>query len=300
MPISIVSLPGTTIGPGVGLQLRSDLVGPIGPDWVWRLSVIRPADESNIVVLESPIWTADDHQVQLVVEGNPLGLGQTTNYAQYVSANTNDQVTLSAQLVDQGGSTHDSGALGSFAWDSSTSSSRRLASAGGGGLTNEQAQQLADTERRTQTLGEPTDLVVQQPSGPLQVTVGQLLSRSTLDRLTLNEITDGDTCTPVRVSYAAWYHGVIVRVTQIDPALTPKTPDVEWYFPDLAVLRIFRGGDLLFRRGIHTPTFMTQHAWELGWPLLNQIPILGSPPDITVAVDWRPGCCGRVFLQFLP
>lgn len=300
MPISVTSPAGTTIGPGVGINLRSDLVGPISPTWTWRLRVVRPTDEQNIVVLESPVWSVDDHQVHLVVEGDPLNLGQTTGYAQQVSANTNDNVNLTVQLVDELDAVHDSGALGTYRWDTSTSSSRRLASSAGGGLTPEQAAQLDAIDGRTQLIGEPGDLVVEGASGPAPSTLAAIFSRSTLDRLTLFEVTAGETCEPVRANYAAWFSSVIVRVTTIDPTLTPKTPDHEWYFPDLAVLRVFRGGDLYFRRGIHTPTFFEQNPWEWGWQILNQTQILGAPPDLTVAVDWRPGCCGRVFLVALP
>lgn len=300
MPISVTSPPGTTIGPGVGINLRSDLVGPIGADWVWRLSVIRPVDEQNIVVLESPIWSVDDHQVHLVVEGDPLGLGQSTGYAQQVSANTNDTVILTVQLVDTLGAIHDSGALGEYRWDTSTSSSRLLVSTSGGGLTAEQAQQLTDTERRSQVLGEPGDLVVDQPSGLKIGTLAQLFSRTTLDKLTLDEVTSGPTCDPVRAQFSFYYYGVIVRVTTIDPLLVPKTPDLEWYFQDLAVLRIFRGADLQYRRGIHTPTFLTDHAWEWSWNIRNTLDWLGVPPDNTLAVDWRQGCCGQVFFLKWP
>jgi hypothetical protein len=300
VPITVVSVPGTTIGPGVQINLRSDLVGPISPSWTWRLRVVRPTDEQNMLVLESPVWSVDDHEIHLVVEGDPLSLGQTTGYSAQGSANTNDNVNLTAELVDSTDAVHDSGALGTYRWDTSTSSSRRLTSSSGGGLTPDQAAQLAAIDARTTLIGEPGDLVVLQPSGPQPTTLAEIFSRSTLDRLTLTEATSGESCEPVRFVYASWYTSVIVRVTTIDPALTPRTPDNEWYFPDLAVLRIFRGGDLLFRRGIHTPTFMSEHPWEWGWQILNQLPILGNPPDITVAVDWRPGCCGRVYLMALP
>lgn len=261
---------------------------------------MRPTDEQNILVLESPVWSTDDHQIQLQVDGDPLLLGQTTSYGRYVSANTNDQVNLSVQLVDDAGGVHDSGALGSYRWDTSTSSSQLLPRSGGGGLTPQEHQQLEDTERRTRTLGEPTDLTVNTPSGLLQITLGQLLSRSFLNNLVLEEVTAGETCDPVRFTYNEWYAGIAIDVTTIDPALTPKTPDQDWYFPDLAVLRLFRGSHLRWRRGIHTPTFITNEPYEWGWNIRNVLEVLGGPPATTVAVDWRPGCCGRVYLVRIP
>lgn len=300
MPITVVSQPGTTIGPGVGINLHTDTIGPIGAGWIWRLVVVRPTDEQTIVVMTSPVWSIDQHEIQFQVDGNPLGLGQTTSYGRYVSANTNDNVNLTAQLVDADGTTvHDSGAFGTYRWDSSTSASRLLVSSSGG-LTPEQAGQLADTERRSRTLGEPVDFVIQTASGLVQATLGQLLSRSTLDRLTLFEVTRGPTCEPVRAAVSIWSTGVIVRVTTIAEGMTPKTPDGEWYFPDLAVLRIFRGADLQYRRGIHTPTFMVEQPWQWSWQFLNALQVLGAPPDLTIAVDWREGCCGQVFLLSLP
>lgn len=261
---------------------------------------MRPTDEQNILVLESPVWSTDDHQIQLQVDGDPLLLGQTTSYGRYVSANTNDQVNLSVQLVDDAGGVHDSGALGSYRWDTSTSSSQLLPRSGGGGLTPQEHQQLEDTERRTRTLGEPTDLTVNTPLGLLQITLGQLLSRSFLNNLVLEEVTAGETCDPVRFTYNEWYAGIAIDVTTIDPALTPKTPDQDWYFPDLAVLRLFRGSHLRWRRGIHTPTFITNEPYEWGWNIRNVLEVLGGPPATTVAVDWRPGCCGRVYLVRIP
>lgn len=171
---------------------------------------------------------------------------------------------------------------------------------GSGGLTPEQNQLLVNSERRSQVLGEPTDAILTTASGPLQLNLAQFFSRSTLDRLTLTELTSGETCEPVRVQVDLWYHAVIVRVTQIAAELTPKTPDASWYFPDLAVLRIFRGDDLEYRRGIHTPTFLAEKPWQWGWLFDERNPFLGVPPEMTIAVDWREGCCGQVFLMHLP
>lgn len=284
----------------MGFIIRTSLIGPIPNDWQWRISVVRPADEANnVLVINAPVWSVDDRERRIWVEGDPDG-GQTTSYGRYVSVNTNDTVNMNMELVGADGTTvHDSGTVAGLRWDSSTSSSRLLASASGG-LTAEEHQQLADTERRTRTIGEPTDLTVNTPSGLLQITLGQLLSRSFLNNLVLEEVTAGETCAPVRFTYNEWYAGIAIDVTTIDPALSPKTPDQDWYFPDLAVLRLFRGSHLRWRRGIHTPTFITNEPYEWGWNIRNVLEVLGGPPATTVAVDWRPGCCGRVYLVRIP
>lgn len=300
MPITIVSQPGTTIGPGQIFIVRTSLIGPIPNDWFWRLSVVRPADEANnILVMTAPVWAADDRERRFQVEGDLDG-GQTNGYGRGVSANTNDAVTMNMELVGADGTTvHDSGTVTGLRWDSNTSASRTLSSSSGG-LTSEQAAQLEDAERRSRVLGEPTDLVVETPSGSIVRTLADLFSRNTLDRLTLAEVTNGPTCEPVRASFSFFYYGVIVRVTTIADELVARTPDHEWYFEDLAVLRIFRGQDLQYRRGIHTPTFLTDQAWEFQWNIRNTLDWLGVPPDNTLAVDWRPGCCGQVYFLKWP
>jgi hypothetical protein len=169
-----------------------------------------------------------------------------------------------------------------------------------GGFTDQDRILLQTTESRSTLLGELGTLVVQTASGPVTTTLSELFSRKALDTLTLEELTSGPTTDPVRASIGLWFYGVIVRVTEIPEDMVPKTPDEQWYFPDLAVLRIFRGVDLEFRRGIHTPTFMQENPWQWGWGFLNENPILGVPPETTVAVDWRAGVSGQVFLQRLP
>ena len=169
-----------------------------------------------------------------------------------------------------------------------------------GGFTDSDRQLLTAAEKRTTILGEVGQLVVKTASGPINTTLSELFSRPQLDSLTLDELTAGETCEPVRVRVADWYFGIIVRVTTVAPELVPKTPDGAWYFPDLAVLRIFRGADLEYRRGIHETSFMVEKPWQWGWQVLNVARFFGVAADYTIAVDWRTGCCGRVFLQRFP
>ena len=189
-------------------------------------------------------------------------------------------------------------------WNNTTWIGQQIAerqqAAGSAGFTDSDRQLLTQTEVRSQVLGEPTDLIVQHASGPQQLTIGQLFSRTALDTLTLVEATQGPTTEPVRVQFGLWYYGVIVRVTQIADDLVPRTPDDQWYFPDLAVLRIIRGVDLESRHGIHTPTAIFAHPWETGNFFRNTLDALGVPPDRTLAVDWRAGCGGQVFFQRFP
>ncbi len=298
MPITVVEPFGNSYGPGLFTLVTTDLVGPLPTDLSWHVTVT--AIPSEDVLLQQVLTAGDRGASDMIGWQRPAGeIGLIEHTA---PSGTAIAVQVVAHSTEFG--TIDTGEATRFVWEPTAAAwaltSKVLETSAGGGLTAEQAAQLADTERRTQTLGEPVDLVLSTASGIVTSTLAQIFSRQTLDQLTLSEVTSGPTCEPVRALVSSWATAAIVRVTTIGEDLTPRTPDADWYFPDLAVLRIFRGGDLQYRRGIHTPTFMVDQPWQWSWQFLNQLQVLGNPPDITIAVDWRPGCCGQVFLMSLP
>lgn len=296
MPINIELPTSGTVGPGQLLRISTQVFGPFPTDTRWRLRI--GTDPEGINPLFTITIPFDEVRIATTQLYN-FNQGETVLQLPLSQPAHGQAVHVIAELVTDTG-VMDSGAV-TTTWDATSGLGAQIyaSPSGQGGLTDQQAQQLANTDRRTQVLGEPTDLVVEGPSGPLPATLAQLFSRTTLDRLTLDEVTNGPTCEPVRAAFSFWYFGVIVRVTTIAEDLIGKTPDRQWYFPDLAVLRIFRGQDLQFRQGIHTPTYLTERAWEFHWNIRNTLDMLGVPPDNTLAVDWRQGCCGQVyFLRF--
>lgn len=298
MPVQIIFPPGTTqVGPGYSVHLVSDFIGPLptGALWVLKISTAPEPLVGNIhcffpaTAKEIRFTIGTRSSTTVPVDDPVLVAGQTA----YVTAELQNELQVPIDSGSRSDLTYDP--VGQL-WSQINQNTTTVQ----GGFTASDRQLLEASERRTQLLGEPTDLVIGTPSGPVPFTLGALFSRNLLDTLTLQEVTSGPTCEPVRFVYNDWYAGVVVRVTTIDPALTPRTPDQDWYFPDLAVLRVFRGQDLKFRRGIHTPTFMTDERWEWNWNIRNVVELLGGPPATTVAVDWRVGCCGQVFLLRFP
>lgn len=296
MPIDVVvpsNLTGLVWGPGLTYTAATDLIGPIPVDSNWVVNVTLDPEGGGLS------WkftkrTDGQRTVRLIpwVTDTPI---VNTNF----TPTAGQTVHIQTELQSSAGAVIESNRT-DVVWDTTVALPTVMQSQAQGGFTTTDRGLLTAAERRSQVLGEPTDLVIQHPSGPINGTLAKLFSRNSIDRLTLTEITAGETCEPVRVNFSSFYFGVIVRVTTIAPDLTPKTPDQEWYFPDLAVLRIFRGADLEYRRGIHTPTFLTEKAWEWGWNILDQLDFLGVAPDNTIAVDWREGCCGQVFLMRWP
>ncbi len=296
----IVFLPNPNGGSlGTGLPIRWNLPDePIQDGAIWRLIIFGEGGSVNT-------WLEAQRQAQPPVTGHIFRPFMIDN-AYSVTENTDRPVTGGQQahatvsLVTAGVVTSEATLSGT--WDATSGIPLMLEqrASGQGSFTAQDRAQLQAVESRTTLIGEVGTLAIQTPSGPRLTTLAEIFSRKTLDLLTLDEVTSGPTSAPVRASLALWFYGVIVRVTQIPEDMVPRTPDHQWYFPDLAVLRIFRGADLEFRRGIHTPTFMQEQPWQWGANILNEIPVLGVPPEITVAVDWREGVAGQVFLQRLP
>ncbi len=298
MPIIVTDPVPPVLGPGLLIGAQSDIVGPIPGDWQWIIHIRRRGSEDDSINLRGPIRTDLDHRAFVTI-GQNTG-GWTTQVSSLQGIASNSEATVTVELTTSTGVVEDSGTSDAYTWDSTTNLWTLVEQAAAGGFTADDRALVTDTERRSQVLGEPLDLVLSTASGFVTSTLAQLFSRTTLDQLTLSEVTSGETCEPVRALVSTWATAVIVRVTTIGEDLVPRTPDANWYFPDLAVLRIFRGGDLQYRRGIHTPTFMVDQPWQWSWQFLNELQVLGNPPDITIAVDWRPGCCGQVFLMSLP
>lgn len=297
MPIVIEVPVSGTVGPGQLIRFTSDFIGPLPTNTSWRIKIGTEADTTNpfLTILKPaggiPIGTT---QVLIFDQGEVVSTLPLSQPIGGATVHVNAELVTDTGVIDSGTRT--------AVWDATTGLGQQVfqLQSTGGGLTTGEHELLVATERRSQVLGEPTDLTINTPSGLVTSTLARLFSRSFVDQLVLSEVTAGETCDPVRFSYSEWYAGIAIRVTTIDPALSPKTPDQNWYFPDLAVLRIFRGADLKFRRGIHTPTFITDEPYEWGWNIRNFLEFLGAPPATEVAVDWRPGCCGRVFLVRIP
>lgn len=144
MPISVVSQPITAVGPGFGFQIHTDLIGAIATGSTWRIEIHQHGDEDQAaVVITAPLWSSDQHNRRVWIEGDPDG-GQQTFYGRNVSLYTGQSVDLLYQLLAPDGTTvTDSGATTSVVWDTDISNSRLLPTPTSG-LTEEQAQQLAD------------------------------------------------------------------------------------------------------------------------------------------------------------
>jgi hypothetical protein len=299
VPITFIPNPnGGSLGVGLPLSWNSD-VGDTPDGAIWRVIIFGEGGSAQT-------WLEAQRPRQGLQTGDtwfPFIPGTTWNVTEQVNfpVTGGQAVHATVSLIEAGVVTMENTLSGT--WDATSGLPMQIEqtrTSGSGGFTAADRTDLQAIEVRSQVLGQPEDLILQTASGPIQTTIGQLFSRQLVDTLTLQEVTSGPTSDPVRASFGLFYYGVIVRVTTIAEDLVGKTPDGQWYFPDLAVLRIIRGADLESRHGIHTPTAIFAHPWETGNLFRNTLDVLGVPPDRVLAVDWREGCAGQVFLQIFP
>lgn len=281
------------------MQLQSTFIGPFPADTQWHLAINLGNDFTKPFIE----WTAPC--TGPITTLTPFADARWVEQRNAWTPANGRVVVVEARIVQPGNVVVDSGTQSTIPWDTTTGLTYQIKALGQGqiqgGFTDTDRQLLTTTEQRTTLLGEAGQLLVQTASGPLQTTIAQLLSRNSLDRLILEEMTSGPTCTPVRITLAPIAQfAIVIRCTSVPDDIIFKTPDQEWAFPDLAVLRIFRGQDLVYRRGIHEVTFETEAPWAWGTNVLDKN-LLGIPPPQTqVFVDWRTGVCGQVFIRHMP
>jgi len=294
MPITItLPEPDQRVGPGLGFSLQSTFIGPLPSNEFWNVIISSDSEGLDTIWQESfpapsPLLSEWWQRVYSFVPQNLRAVAPGTT------------VHVIAELK-HGATVDDSGSATAI-WDPTT---------GLGTQAQLIAQQqvftggFTSTDRSTMTTG-LADILngitsqIQTASGLVQHTLGEMFSRQTLDTLTLQEITDGETFDPVSAGVGSWFFGVIVRVTTIPDAYAPRFVDSEWRYNDLAVLRVFRGADLEYRKGIHTPTWLAPAPWGYNLQLMNIAFLDTPPPDTTILVDWALGCGGQVFLMAWP
>lgn len=267
----------------------SDFIGPLGSGSHFVVAIAPQASETHIVYQTTLPTTTVTGSVEIQHPQPTETVVQSDVYA----FQGFDSVRVMVELRDGAEAVLDSGAVTSI-WATTDGLGRLVGSTSVGGAFTESDRTLL------QTVANALQVTIGTATGDVTHSLAELFSRSTLDRLTLQEITSGPTSEPVRATVVGAFTGVIVRVTTIDPALIPITPDAEWFRPDLAVLRVFRGTDLVYRRGIHTPTFFAPHPWHWNDPVFDSSLFFGVPPETGVYVDFRVNCAGQVFLAVLP
>lgn len=259
--------------PGGGIQAQTDFIGPLPTGSTWEVHLLAASPS------EQEIWTTTFGSQQHVVQFTLL----TTNgdvaasSGLYVPAN-GEQTRIRVNLDTPSGQI-DTGVV-TAPWDTTRGlgiqSQEQRQSSITGGLTPIEAQQLQETHEST--------------------ALNQLV-----DALTLQNLTPaGPSSGPINAFLPQPIFGVIVRIANVPVDLIPDTPDGDYWFPSLAVVRIFRGSDLWMRVPIHTSSKII--------PLLNEGVVAAvstaianiSILNLSLQVTFRAGVTGSVFLMNFP
>jgi len=294
MPITVtVPQPLDHIGPGINISFTSDFIGPLEAGSKWRIKFdTDPEFVTPTVITTQPASTVSDSYELFGVHSSSVLESRVGGREIANGATAHVQV----ELLSPANAVLDSG-VETKQWDTVSLLPQFVREyfqlTTGKGLSSAQASQLTEIQNSVHAQ-------ITTATGDITLQLGQLFSRQTLDRLTLLEITDGETFDPVSADVASYFFGVIVRVTTIPDAYAPRLIDNDWRYPDLAVLRVFRGADLEYRRGIHTSSWLASSPWGYNLQILNLAFFDTPPPETTVRVDWALGCGGRVFLMAWP
>lgn len=192
-----------------------------------------------------------------------------------VALRPGEQAHAHAQLVQPGNVVIDSGTV-TGEWQPTTQIlNQPKATTGGGGLTAEQSLQLSQTHEST-------------------------FIDKLIDTVTLVPLTTGPSPGPINSQLPDTIFGVIVRIANVPEDLVPNTPDGDYWYPSLAVCRIYRGSDLWKRIPVHTSSKL------IG--LLDESIVAGVAAitatlwllNMSIQVSFRPGVTGEVFLMRFP
>lgn len=291
--VTLPTLPGL-VGPGLTIHLQSSFIGPFPTGTQWRVTVTTDSEAVISGYQQRRTWSFFVTDMEFMTEPSDTVFRWNTDVPK-----DGDTVHILAEIVrpdttveDSGSTTATFDATSGLGWQQ-----WRTTQVLTGGFT--------ETDRATITSG-LTDILngvtaqIETASGFVQHTLAEIFSRQTLDLLTLTEVSDGETFDQVSAPVDSFYYGVIVRVTTIPDAYQPRLIDGDWRYPDLAVLRIYRGVDLELRKGIHTSSWMERNPWGYASTIVNLAELETPPPETSLIVDWALGCAGRVFLMRWP
>lgn len=273
MPITInPQNPVGLVGPGLSIRLQTDFIGPLPSTNVWSMNIGLPGDESG------------GYTSQVNSNSNPIFITPLIGTKKQESRADNvfgegTAVSIVAVIQPAGGGPEEDQGQADSHWSNTAGIANQLKqinTGAGTGLTPVEAQQLAETHDSTF----PEFLV---------------------DQLTLQALASVPTGDPVNAFLTSPVFGVIVRIASVPAELVATTPDGDYWFSSLAIVRIFRGSDLWLRVPIHTSSKLINLWMEgLAMGLADVVLNAGWLLNLSIQVTFREGVTGTVFLMRVP
>lgn len=277
MPITI-TVPGAPafLTPQQPIQWSSDFIGPLPTGAGIEVFMFGGASFENITWNQFLPTQIPNGQFKIYDSGSIAQPFQAS-----VPLRLNEDAKLEIFLRDQfqSGNTLDQGVTGPLPWDPAAGLGQLTIaekSSGSGGLTPSQDQALQEIHQST--------------------VVTHLLDALTLDAMS----PPGGGPGPFSRTLLTPTAGILVRMTVIDPSLISVTPDVDYWLPSLAVIRLFRGADLWHRIPVHTSSKLYYWLDENVVVGATQFVFSGWLLNMSVQVDIRANCEAEVFILHYP
>lgn len=324
MPVSItLQPPATGFGPGIALNVHTDLVGPIPSGAQWTLTLFSDTDQLH--VLGQGFAGQNDHdrlfrpytsdfQTTWIVAGTStlteqarptlraelrsstnvlLDTGTTTFPVVDTTGGLGTQVLLAPQANIQGGFTaQDRTNLNTTTQHTTTMD------------TNWQQYETVTLPSLQDVLNNITTsvtAVVGAGATAVSQTIGELFSLKPFTSLIQQDLSGGETCENLDIDLSLTsFYGLELIITNYPDDWKFTTPDHQWGHRDLAVLELTLGGVLLLRHGIHTLSHSVKPLPTYPLPWLFFVPTALQPAGLHVRVYWEAGVCGRLIGETLP
>lgn len=273
MPITItLPTPGNVIAPFGGFQAQSDFIGPLPSGTVWRVLVapdLEPTHGTATLEMQLPATS-----VSLGAQFQPIGQDARNVWRSLEIVADGTTAHVLVELVQPGEVVIDSGTA-SGPWQSTAALQLQPTTNSSGGFTDADRTVAAQTNFSSFT-------------------------EKTYDSLTLTELTSGPSGGPVNAVLDNPTFGVIVRLANVPAELQPQTPDGDYWVTTLAVVRIFRGADLMMRVPIHTSSKIVNLYTDFILAAVTQALATQWILNLSVQVTFHTGVTGQVFLQRFP
>jgi hypothetical protein len=273
VPITIITPPaGAFLSAGQFVQWQSDFIGPLLLPAHLEMTLSRDIEGAQkIGSVEIGVTTTSGLEQLMSRQPSEWTAG-------FYTAAAGETVYLIMQLVEeQTGDQVDEGHP-SFIWAPGSSDALLLPQFMGSGSSG-----FTSTDRAT-----------------LQATHDWSVPASFIDQLTLTEISPGETSLPVQAPLTTWSYGVLIRLTQVPPTAVFNTPDDGYCVKTLAVMRLFRGTDLLLRVPIHRTSQIIPFDGNGVILRIFTAEVDMWAPGLTIEVDFGPSTAGHVYLLKLP
>lgn len=265
-------LPNVPIGPGINVNVSSDFIGPFPTGTLWQIQVFSQTTIERVIASWSEDYFAGGGNFIHwgTRAGGRAGLAES-------AAHEADPVNMEISLL-QAGTTVVDQVTQPQTWSPSSNLTAVIQAQQGsssGGFTDSDRALLNQVSVAT----EPNFL---------------------LDALTTIELSPGITPGPVNAFLTDSTWGILVRIHSLPPDFVSHTPDADYFFPSLAVVRLFRGSDLWKRIPIHTSSKLISFVDE---SVVAGVTLATSTQwllNMSVQVNFAAGVTGQVFKLRFP